>query len=92
MQIVEIKELPNGGHRNQGGNFNTVPDGWAVLPNELKTLNFPFGKITAEEVDGVMTVTDWQPLPVPDSLPEPELQKSEYDEMAEAIEEGVNSI
>lgn len=64
MKIIEIKQLPNGAHRNQSGDFSSVPAGWAVIPPGLATPNFPFGDITVE--DGV--VTSWNPL----SMPEPE--------------------
>ena len=37
--------------------------------------NFPFGEVKAEEIDGVMTVTEWiagtMPEPEPISEPEP---------------------
>lgn len=59
MKIIEIKALDNGAHRNQGGDFATIPDGWAVIPDDIATPNFPFGEIAVEEIDGVMTVTKW---------------------------------
>ena len=59
MDIIEIKALDNGAHRNQGGDFATIPNGWAVIPESMETPNFPFGKIEVEEIDGVMTVTKW---------------------------------
>lgn len=74
MIIVEIIALDNGAHRNQSGNMNTIPDGWAVIPDEMETENFPFGDVTAEEIDGIMTVTSWAPgdIPEPESEPTPE--------------------
>lgn len=71
MKIVEIAGLDNGGHRNQDG-IGVVPDGWAVVPEDLPTENFPFGELTAEEIDGVMTVTSWEPLPMPEPEPLPD--------------------
>ena len=77
MKIIEIQSLSNGGHRNQTGNFTTIPDGWAIVPEELETPNFPFGEVTAKKVDGVMTVTKWvatdipeteEPIPTPNEL------------------------
>ena len=69
MIIVEIQALENGSHRNQTGNFTNVPNGWAVIPDGADTSNFPFGEVTAEEVDGIMTVTIWvagkEPVPPP---------------------------
>lgn len=59
MRIIEIKARANGSHRNQTGNFKTIPDGYAVIPDDIKCENFPFGEIEIEEVKGVMTVTKW---------------------------------
>lgn len=74
MQIIEIKALDNGAHRNQSGNFSNIPEGWAVIPNSIKTDNFPFGEVVVEEINGVMTVTKWTPgiMPEPTPVPEPE--------------------
>ena len=72
MRIVEITALPNGAHRNQTTNGNVhLPDGWAVIPEDMVLENFPFGEVTAEEVDGVMTVTGW----VAGAIPQPIDQK-----------------
>lgn len=73
MTIIEIAPLPNGAHRNQSWSSHSVPAGWAVMPNELEPLNFPFGDIEYDEVNGVMTVTKWTartfPSPTPTELP-----------------------
>ena len=80
MTIVEIKELENGSHRNQGwDDATTVPDGYAVIPDGLETPNFPFGKVFAREKDGVMTVVKW----VAGEKPEPV-------EVEEVAERGIN--
>lgn len=68
MKILEIAALSNGAHRNQSGNFRTVPDGWAVIPDNMTLENFPFGEVEAEEINGVMTVTKW----TAGEMPEPE--------------------
>lgn len=90
MKMLEIAALPNGAHRNQ--TFHGIlPDGWAVIPDDMELENFPFGIVTAEEVKpkhnvetvnddgevvaeqepcGVMTVTGWKPLPMPEVKPE----------------------
>ncbi len=68
MRIVKIKAFENGAHQNQTGNFTIVPEGYAVIPEDLETPNFPFGEVTAEEIDGVMTVTKW----VAGTMPKPE--------------------
>lgn len=68
MRIIEIAALDNGAHRNQDGQLSKVPEGWAMIPESMDLENFPFGKVTAEEIEQVMTVTGW----VPGVLPEPE--------------------
>ena len=80
MLIVEISALSNGAHRNQSGNFLTVPDGWAVIPDTIDTENFPFGEVEVEEVNGVMTVTKWTAGTMPDPEPEPEAEPTEADD------------
>lgn len=73
MRIVQIDALDNGAHRNQTiDSLTAIPEGWAVVPDDLVTDNFPFGDLTAEEIDGVMMVTSWTPgvIPEPDPIPE----------------------
>ena len=72
MRIIEIKAHENGAHGNYTGNLKTIPKGWAVIPNSLKTENFPFGEVEVEEINGVMTVTKWTPGVIPEPTPEPE--------------------
>ena len=93
MKIIEIAPLENGAHRNQDGGVSFVPDGWAVVPADLVTENFPFGEVTVEDVNGVMTVTEWSPLPMPEPepVPEPTTENSVWDELDAAYQEGVNS-
>lgn len=76
MKIIEITALENGAHRNQTSTMRTVPDGWAVIPDGMETKNFPFGDVTAEEIDGIMTVTSWTPGEIPEPEPEPGPVKS----------------
>lgn len=61
MRIVEIKALENGAHNNQtiNGVLSVIPDGYAVIPDDMTCDNFPFGEVKAEEIYGVMTVTEW---------------------------------
>ncbi len=70
MKIVEIEKKENGGHRNQTGEFKTIPNGWAVIPEGMKLKNFPFGDVTAKDIDGVMTVTKWKAGTMPEPQPE----------------------
>ena len=73
MKLIEIVQLDNGAHRNQNPEGNIpVPSGWAVIPDDMETPNFPFGDIEVEEIGGVMTVTSWTPGEVPEPEPEPE--------------------
>lgn len=69
-RLIEIVALENGAHRNQTSDLKTVPNGWAVVPADLTTENFPFGEVEVAEIDGVMTVTKWTPGEVPED-PEP---------------------
>lgn len=93
MKVIEIKALKNGGHRNQSGNFKIIPEGWAVIPDDMETPNFPFGEVEVEEINGVMTVVKWTAgtIPEPEPIPEPELELTTND-MAAAILEGVNEV
>lgn len=88
MRIVEIAALGNGAHRNQTmdatlailDGCSIVPDGWAVIPDGMETENFPFGEVTAEEVNGVMTVTNWTPGTIPEPEPEPTPEPTAQDD------------
>ena len=57
MRIIEIKSLENGGHRNQTGHFKTVPEGWAVIPDDMETPNFPFGEVETKDEDIIKVET-----------------------------------
>lgn len=68
MRIIKIEAYPNGAHANQTTSAEiTVPEGWAVIPDEMVCENFPFGTITV--ADGI--VTSWTPGTVPEPEPEP---------------------
>lgn len=54
MKIIEIQALYNGAHRNQSGSFSSIPEGWAVIPEEMEIPStFPFVDIVVN--DGVVT-------------------------------------
>lgn len=83
MTIIKIQTNDNGSHDNNtiyGATPEefTIPEGWALLPESLGTPetleSFPFGIVTAEDIDGVPTVTSWTPgtVPEPEPTPEPE--------------------
>ena len=84
MKIIEIIALENGAHRNQTGDLPVIPVGWAVIPDDMECENFPFGEVVAEEVDGVMTVTKWTALPMPEPEPMPEAEPT-TDEILNAM-------
>lgn len=79
MRIIEIEARENGSHRNQEGDLSFVPEGCAVIPEGMETPNFPFGEVTAEEIDGVMTVTKWVAGDIPEPEPEPEPEPTAED-------------
>lgn len=72
MTVIEIAPLENGGHRNQTGDIKAVPEGWAVIPEDMAVPgSFPFVDI---EVDGgvIIRMTAGEvPQPEP-SPPTPE--------------------
>ena len=93
MQIIEITALPNGAHRNQTGDFRTIPEGWAVVPEEMEIPEtFPFVNIETE--DGVVTsmTAGTVPEPEPEPEPEPGPEYVTYEELAAAIREGVKRV
>ena len=79
MRIIEIVSQENGAHRNQSGGLSVVPAGWAVIPADMETPNFPFGEIKVEEINGVMTVTKWTAGTMPEPEPEQEPAPSQLD-------------
>ena len=84
MRIIEIAALKNGAHRNQTvfGEI-TLPDGWAVIPDNIETQNFPFGDIVVEEIDNIMTVTRWEPGIIPGQEPSVILNKTKQSKLTE---------
>lgn len=98
MKIIEIAALSNGAHNNQTINgvdpaAFPVPEGWAIIPEDMETPNFPFGEVTVDETQTPPVVTSWTPgeSPEPEPVPEPEIEASVWDELAAAYTEGVNS-
>lgn len=79
MIMLEIIALDNCAHRNQTYH-GTLPDGWAVDKYNLCVENFPFGEVKAEEVDGVMTVTEWTAGEIPET-PEIETEPTEEEQL-----------
>ena len=72
MRIIKIEDNENGGHQNQTINGTIkIPNGWALVPDGMELERFPYGDIDVEEVDGVPTVTKWNPRALPDVEDEP---------------------
>lgn len=77
LRIVEIKALSGGLHRSQSYH-GEIMEGYALIPADMETPNFPYGEVEASEVDGVMTVTKWTPGEVPTlATPTPTQQREE---------------
>jgi len=95
--IIEINALENGAHRNQilesGYDDFIIPEGWAIVPDGMETQNFPFGSIAVEEINGIMTVTNWTPGMIPKPEPEPKPDSTLADRVSaleNAIAEGLH--
>lgn len=87
MLMVQVKELPNGAHRNQSGDSLEAPPGWVVIPPELEGEArdyLPFIQLTLDENGEVESV---EPGPQPDSEPAPTYEPSETDNIALALAE-----
>jgi hypothetical protein len=68
MRLIKIEKFENGAHDNQTiDRAINVPNGWAVIPDDMETTNFPFGDLTTEEINGVITVTSWTPGEIPEA-------------------------
>lgn len=88
MRIIKIKQNINNSHDNQYINDSkllSIPDGYALIPENLETPNFPFGDIEVEEVDGAMTVTSWSPKDIPEQE-DKEAPISKYDQLRADID------
>ena len=73
MRIIEMKALPNGAHRNQTCDISFVPEGWAVIPEEMEIpATFPFVNIEVE--DGIVTAITEGVVPETETTPEPNAQ------------------
>lgn len=73
MQMLEIAAHENGAHSNQTYH-GFLPDGYAVIPDDMTLEAFPFGEVEAavDEETGLMTVTKWTPGTLPEPAPSPE--------------------
>lgn len=65
MRIIEINALSNGAHRNQISGAAVVPDGWAIIPDNIALPDsFPFVDITVE--GGIVTAMTAGTMPDPE--------------------------
>lgn len=95
MLIIKIIAEENGGHTNQKYNtsIQIIPEGWALVPDDIIIPEtFPFVNI---EVDGQivtsMTAGVVPPIPPqPDPPDPPQPTENVWDELADAIKQGVN--
>lgn len=98
MKIIEINALSNGAHRNQDGSFSSVPEGWAVIPEDMEIPStFPFVDIVVN--DGIVTEITANEEAYEEAMKqaeekntEPENEPVTWDTLAAAYTEGVNSI
>lgn len=83
MRIIEIQVLPNGAHRNQAGNFPSIPIGWAEIPTDMTVPEtFPFVDLVVEG-NQVVTMTAGV---VPEPEPEPEPGPTEMEQLRADID------
>ena len=79
MVIIEQSPLSNGAHRNQSGNFRTIPEGWlpvhSSIEEEAKSY-LPFIVIDEIKAGYIMAVSQGE-IPEPEPEPEPEPQASD---------------
>ena len=73
MKIIEIIPLSNGAHRNQTvSGAVAVPDGWAVIPEDVPIPEtFPFVDLVVEGGTVVTMTAGVVPEPEPEPEPEP---------------------
>lgn len=77
MKIIEITALDNGAHRNQNGGVSVVPDGWAVIPDDMIIPDtFPFVNITVK--DGVVTSMTAGTMPEPEPVTPAQQREEAY--------------
>lgn len=70
MHIIKIQPNGNGGHNSQTSTATVVPDGWAVIPEDMEIPEtFPF--VGVEATNGVVTALTPGTVPEPQLEPEP---------------------
>lgn len=61
MRVVSINKLPDGSHYYRPFYSDGIPEGYALLPDTIETINFPFGDIEIKWVEDIYIVTKWIP-------------------------------
>ena len=107
MNIILKNPFESGGYPPiQSWDRSAIPDEYAIWPDDLDTSAYyaynGFVILTVDQVDGVDTVTKYEPnveaweawkATLPPDPPEPEPSGDPtYDEMAAAIKEGVDGV
>lgn len=68
-RIIRIAAYDNGAHDNQSWNGDTIPDGWAAVPDDMEVPeSFPFVDIVVKK--GVVTSMTAREIPEPDNTPQ----------------------
>lgn len=90
--IIKIEPFGNGGHSNQSTTPKQIPEGWAIVPDDIIIPDtFPFVNIEIEEIDNVMVVTEMTEGVVPEPGPEPEPEPTTKERLT-AVEEDVTAL
>lgn len=77
MRIIQIQTNANGAHAYQSvDKLTKLPNGWAVIPDNMETPNLPYGDVEVEEICGIPTVATWTPreMPIVKEMPEVEAE------------------
>ena len=66
MRIIQIQTNANGAHAYQSvDKLTKLPNGWAVIPDNMETPNLPYGDVEVEEICGhtiIHTIKGAEPI------------------------------
>ena len=83
MRLIKIESV-NGAHCYQSINvLSKIPQGWAVIPDDMETPYLPYGEVETAEINGIMTVTKWIPGELPE---EPALEEDDNPTVDELLD------
>ena len=84
MILIKVSQTNEAAHACCffNNNIKNIPEGWAVIPDDMETPNLPYGDIAIEDIEGVPTVTSWTPreMPVVEETPEAEAEPTAQDD------------